>query len=949
MSDQNDKIFSKRKYYKKKIQKEEDNITQGNDSINQKDKNEIFIDYYSDVKQNNEKGQNNKENEKQNNKNSFNEQPLAIEGIDLTANNDELTESLQNLLLDKDFSAPVTVKKENRIITDFNYVGFQNSYGENACYVNVILHLIFNINELYDYLYNLYQIDDSKKDIENNKSNEKNENNNNQNYKFLVLLSKKLNEYKCVLGNENKDKNNSKKKQVTILKTLTLRKVLENISNNIFPLNAIADPVELLTFILDILNEYLKDDLHKAFYLELVDEFSCERKGNCQKSIKNKYDKDNFIYHIYIDEIIKFIEQGNIKVNKYKSKLFEYSYKLFLSENIKKCENCKMEMNHNLVCMNAPEYLLINCVWKESNPIVDDVISFLFLIPLKDKLDNLFVVRNKNKKISYYLFGFILYSFTLSHYIICIYNYDKEVFVLFDDEVIKEYSNLYELIIDITVNLLKINGKAFFYPVMLIFSKEELYKNNFIKFNTLNEGDYTDIIKRCNEAIYDCQMNNNNEEDVKMTNYQDLIEKQKEIENSIKKKEKNKNKDINNNKWEKYENKFELNEKQINDIIDDIIKEKDINENKNNNKRKNNKENKKKNEKMDEDDEKVIEKEVTKIDNDKYIEIKDKEKKYNEINEEEEEKKNQKEKNRNKYRYYENNINKKINEKNNKDNDENYKNKIKNGLNEINKSKIYSILKDINSKNKNNYLNNQNNSDNEESEYKNKENKNKKSRISMSCRNNDNETNRDSEINEIKTYKRRTKEIPINQYNDNKNDNESRSTKKRKNLYKNTDANNIIWNNSKNKNESITKNDEKIKDNKNFYEENDLKDKYENSKIFKNENEYVANKKYNKNIGDLTPKKERNNRKFFRKEYNDEENDTNKYNKTEKKNYTFNQKFIGKKVVNPNFEGNQEDYNINNINYYRNNNKEDNDNKNNVYKSNIKRSIRRSYLSNSKQ
>ena len=40
---------------------------------------------------------------------------------------------------------------------------------------------------------------------------------------------------------------------------------------------------------------------------------------------------------------------------------------------------------------------------------------------------------------------------------------DKEVFVLLNDEVVKEFHNLYELIIDITVEELKLSGKAFFY------------------------------------------------------------------------------------------------------------------------------------------------------------------------------------------------------------------------------------------------------------------------------------------------------------------------------------------------------------------------------------------------------------------------------------------------------------------------------------------------------
>ena len=80
---------------------------------------------------------------------------------------------------------------------------------------------------------------------------------------------------------------------------------------------------------------------------------------------------------------MKYIEKKNLKVNNYKNKLFELSYKMFLSENVKICEQCKEEMEHNLVCKSGSEFLLINCVWKESNPIVDDVISFFFLNVIK--------------------------------------------------------------------------------------------------------------------------------------------------------------------------------------------------------------------------------------------------------------------------------------------------------------------------------------------------------------------------------------------------------------------------------------------------------------------------------------------------------------------------------------------------------------------------------------
>ena len=39
------------------------------------------------------------------------------------------------------------VKKENKILTDFHYATFKNSYGENTCYINVVLHILYNIEQ----------------------------------------------------------------------------------------------------------------------------------------------------------------------------------------------------------------------------------------------------------------------------------------------------------------------------------------------------------------------------------------------------------------------------------------------------------------------------------------------------------------------------------------------------------------------------------------------------------------------------------------------------------------------------------------------------------------------------------------------------------------------------------------------------------------------------------
>ena len=527
------------------------------------------IDYYSDVKTNNKTDDKSKKYHIMDNiLNDLNDIPLEqLEEILLDINDDKYSQSIQNLLLDKEFVSPVVIKKENKLITDFHYVTFKNAYGENSCFVNVILHLLYYIPELDEFLISLYEIDESNRD-----GKDKDMNSNDEKNKFLVLLGKILYQYENIINEENDEENRKKnvkmkKNQITVVKTLNMRKYLANISKNKFPLNTVADPVELFNFILDILNENLGEDLHKSFYLELIDEFNCKSQNKCEITIKNKYDKDNFIYHIYIDEILKYIEQKNIKVKNYKNKLFELSYKLFLSENTKKCEKCKEEMEHNLVCTNSPEFLLINCVWKESNPIVDDVISLFFLMSLKDELNSLFICYNKRprKKNNYYLLGFILYSFTMSHYIICVYNYDKKVFVLLDDETVKEYNNLYELILDITVNILKTNDKGFFYPVMLIFTQETLYDYKTIKFNTLNDSEYSLLINKCNEAIYECQTQNTMNEEEKLNNYKEYIDKQKEIENKILNKRNKKEDNINDNKEEKQKTKNDINDNKKDD------------------------------------------------------------------------------------------------------------------------------------------------------------------------------------------------------------------------------------------------------------------------------------------------------------------------------------------------------------------------------------------------
>jgi hypothetical protein len=252
----------------------------GDDNNDQQNDKNGFIDYYSDVRETakKEENKNEKEQENQKYKNNAKNEQLKEEFDFANIDNETLTESLKNLLLDKEFSAPVLVKKENKLISDYHYATFQNAYGENSCFVNVILHLLFKINEIFEYLTSMYNIDKSNTETKNGESkNNNNQNEENENNKLLILLGQILCQYETV-DSENDEENKKKYKQITVLKTLRMRKLLETISDCKFPLNTIADPIELLTFILDLLNENLKDSLHNIFYLELIDEFYCNNK-----------------------------------------------------------------------------------------------------------------------------------------------------------------------------------------------------------------------------------------------------------------------------------------------------------------------------------------------------------------------------------------------------------------------------------------------------------------------------------------------------------------------------------------------------------------------------------------------------------------------------------------------------------------------------------------------
>ena len=370
----------------------------------------------------------------------------------------------------KDLSNSIYIKKNNLFLSKSPYVGFVNNYGDNSCYVNVVIHLIHNMTDINNILKDIYQIEEIKK--ENEKGNAYsttiptstgNSTNTPSQEEFLSSFGQILNEYEFYL-----DKAHCVK-QVTILNTTKLREILDKYSDGIFTLNFVADPVELLLYLLDILNINYKEQIHNNFYLDLVDRINCSKK--CSSSMRVRFDKDNFSYHIYVDEILSYIRNEGIKLKDSLGNLFELSLSLFKDE-IKVCEKCSVLYEKYLFCFTTPKYLLINCVWKDQVPAPKDILDFLFLLSVEDDLKRLFMCNNSSSNTTYHFQGMILYSYSLCHYMILLYNKKDKVFVFHNDDIVKEYKTLYECFSQILIDNINLydNDKAYFYPTMLLYT-----------------------------------------------------------------------------------------------------------------------------------------------------------------------------------------------------------------------------------------------------------------------------------------------------------------------------------------------------------------------------------------------------------------------------------------------------------------------------------------------
>ena len=345
---------------------------------------------------------------------------------------------------------------------------------------------------------------------------------------FLFNLGKVLNSYQDILA-ANNIKNN-----ITNLNTKDLRKSLSICSNNQFQFNCISDPIEFLIYILDLINKENSDEIHSYFQLKLIEEVRCS--NFCPFKSNKKYDKDNFIYQIYVEEIFNFIKNQKLIFDDYKENLFMLSY-YSLKNEVTKCEKCKSIKNRILICNNedgSPKFLLVNCVWNNERPDLKEVIKFLYFISLVEKLDNLFICPSKTENTNYYLIGMIFYSFALCHYINLIFNLQKNVFTLYNDTGIMEFQTINEVYKYITIEQLRKNSKAYFYPVLLVYCKENIYEEQtIVLLKRTNKINYELLLDECDKLTkVDDPKEKPLTEEEKKRNYQELLLAQIKLEST---------------------------------------------------------------------------------------------------------------------------------------------------------------------------------------------------------------------------------------------------------------------------------------------------------------------------------------------------------------------------------------------------------------------------------
>ena len=400
--------------------------------------------------------------------------------------------SIQNPLKDSIRRTNTLRKSLNGSINNKILIPLLNRTKENNCFLNVIIQVLFNLDDFKNELFSEDIIDISKKS------------------KAIHEFYELFKSYKL---EQQKNKDNRDSNQIEpVLSVNNLRNYLNQVYNCYRP-GECGDPMETMGYIFDLIHKAYckiygkkkkdcKCPSHKYFFLYLSDIKSCP---HCNAKAVQWYNDDCFMFNILIKEITNKLNGKNI--NSYKLKLFPKLKELnetYENENKLKitgcnCDNRMISAYERKLKLMGPssKYLIINITWAEEFPSMLEILTAFGLIPLSDSIENLFTfgdelkIKDKDNEV-FYIKSVILYG--IYHYVCIIYMNDQKRWAIIDDKTIKYINKYYDLIDFLLRNHLM--------PVGIIYSKlnKDKIEENEIKSNILNKDEFMKLYNFCKDV-----------------------------------------------------------------------------------------------------------------------------------------------------------------------------------------------------------------------------------------------------------------------------------------------------------------------------------------------------------------------------------------------------------------------------------------------------------------
>ena len=388
------------------------------------------------------------------------------------------------------------------------FIPMTNKTKENNCFLNVLIQVLFHLESFKKYI--LHYFDKYFSNIKDEVV-----------FEFCNLI----NSY----NSEQTKIELSQKTKEPILSVNLLRNKLNQKYGNYFK-GECGDPIESLEHIFNSIHDEFKSKqklskkkpgsfdcpIHKYFNLELIEIHFCR---NCKNNIKHPYNKDCYMFQIFVSEISKRITEKNLNFENIHWKFFNQikeqneKYDIYST----RIEGCKCDRINNLRKLNLlkadNKYVIINLTWSDNFPDLKDILNIFTSLPLVDKNNHLFSIIEEKYKKKLYIKSLILYG--IYHYICVIYLNQFKKWGIIDDKTIKYIDKYYDLVDYLLRNHLS--------PVGIIYSYDECDKIDDIdiKLNILNKDKYLQILKFCKDV--------DNSKNIKMS----FINKSKESLNEI--------------------------------------------------------------------------------------------------------------------------------------------------------------------------------------------------------------------------------------------------------------------------------------------------------------------------------------------------------------------------------------------------------------------------------